>query len=59
MLPTAAGLFDRLPRYLRRYNLMKAWAANRRGFPSVFADARKLRLFSTDQIIKRSEFCHV
>jgi hypothetical protein len=25
MLPTAAGVFDRLPRYLRRHRLMKAW----------------------------------
>lgn len=25
MLPTAAGVFDRLPRYLRRHKLMKAW----------------------------------
>src|ERR1022692_1844310 len=25
ILPTAAGVFDRLPRYLRRHKLMKAW----------------------------------
>src|ERR1700693_5778686 len=25
MLPTAAGVFDRLPRYLRRHKLMTAW----------------------------------
>jgi hypothetical protein len=25
MFPTAAGLFDRLPRYLRRHKLMKVW----------------------------------